>query len=81
MRIFLDMPTREVDEKNNQWEVLLRETCEAVLRPEHDAHGYCEAVLDEMHTGEAYESVDGTPYYYEISMWHTVSGCPVVVSM
>jgi len=63
------------------WEKLLLETCEGELKPEFNARDYSEAILNEMYTGESYESEDGTPYYYEISKYHTKSGLPVVVTM
>lgn len=81
MEIIFDMPFRKIVQKNNAWEVLLRETCEAVLKSGIDADEYTEAVLDEMHMGEAYQSPDGTPYYYEIPAIDTANGHPVVVRL
>lgn len=72
---------REIDQKNNDWEVLLREICTSSLKSGIDADEFCNAVLDEMHTGATYESADGTLFYYEIGKAYTTSGLPVVVSL
>ena len=71
---------RENNQKNNDWEVLLREICTSSLKSSIDADEFCDTILDDMHTGEAYESADGTPFYYEIGKAYTASGLPVVVS-
>ena len=70
-----------IDQKNNAWEALLSEICKGSLKSSIDAEEFCEMVLDEMHTCEAYESADGTPFYYEIGKAFTASGLPVVVSL